>query len=124
MENILVTGGAGFIGSHLVKALVKHGYSVSIIDNLSRGNRQNIRELIQSVEFIESDIQDEEILKYSIKKADMVFHLSALSRVLPCINDPGLCFRNNTVSYTHLRAHETDSYLVCRLLLEKKKNET
>jgi UDP-glucose 4-epimerase len=95
MDNILVTGGAGFIGSHLVKALVEQGYSVSIIDNLSRGNRQNIKKSLQSVELIESDIQDEEILEYSIKKADMVFHLSALSRVLPCINDPGLCFRNN-----------------------------
>jgi UDP-glucose 4-epimerase len=95
MDNILVTGGAGFIGSHLVKALVKQGYSVSIIDNLSRGKRQNIRELIQSVEFIESDILNEEILEYSIKKADMVFHLSALSRVVPCINNPELCFKNN-----------------------------
>jgi UDP-glucose 4-epimerase len=95
MQNILVTGGAGFIGSHLVKVLVKQGHNVSIIDNLSRGNRQNIGELIQSVEFIESDIQDQKILEYCIKKADMVFHLSALSRVIPCINDPESCFRNN-----------------------------
>lgn len=95
MQNILVTGGAGFIGSHLVKALVYEGYSVTIIDNLSRGNQQNIRELIQSVDFIESDIQDEKILENCVIKTDMVFHLSAVSRVLPCINDPGSCFQNN-----------------------------
>jgi len=95
MHNILVTGGAGFIGSYLVKALVNEGYNVSVIDNLSRGNRQSLGDLIQSVNFIESDIQNEKILENSIEKTDMVFHLSAVSRVLPCIYDPGSCFQNN-----------------------------
>jgi UDP-glucose 4-epimerase len=97
MQNILVTGGAGFIGSHLVKTLVNQGYTVTIIDNNSRSNKQIIKELEHISCFIESDIQNDILLKNCIKKADAVFHLSAVSRVLPCIKNPETCFMNNII---------------------------
>jgi nucleoside-diphosphate-sugar epimerase len=61
MANCLVTGGAGFIGSHLVEALLARGDTVRVLDNLSSGNLQNLNGVINQIEFIEGDIRDEAI---------------------------------------------------------------
>ncbi|MBD3164408.1 SDR family NAD(P)-dependent oxidoreductase [Candidatus Woesearchaeota archaeon] len=78
----LVTGGAGFIGSHLVKQLIKEGYNVRVFDNLSR-TKNNIEELkeMKKVEFIQGDIRDKEAVAKSMKDVDYVFHEAAI-----CLN--------------------------------------
>ena len=82
MENILITGGAGFIGSHLVDRLAKNKFEITVIDNLKSGSLKNIENHIKNnrIEFIHSDIIEDEIENY-FKNIDTVFHLSANSRV-------------------------------------------
>lgn len=72
----LVTGGAGFIGSNLVKQLLADGHSVTALDNLSSGYRSNLSP-ITDVRFIEGDIRDEEAVAEAIKNCEVVFHLAA-----------------------------------------------
>lgn len=95
MGSILITGGAGFIGSHLVERLVKEGYRVILVDNLLRGNMNNLPRLLKDVEFVEGDIRNYELMDDIVRKVDTVIHLAALSRVMPSIENPELCFENN-----------------------------
>lgn len=78
-ELVLVTGGAGFIGSHLVEELVAKGYKVRILDVLSRGNLEYIQPLIDkgNVEFIDGDIRYNDVVDKSMKDVDYVFHEAA-----------------------------------------------
>jgi len=92
---VLVTGGAGFVGSHLVERLVKEGYRVILVDNLLRGNMSNLPRLLKDAEFVEGDIRNYELMDGIIRKVDTVIHLAALSRVMPSIENPELCFENN-----------------------------
>ncbi|NJD76621.1 MAG: SDR family NAD(P)-dependent oxidoreductase [Candidatus Methanoperedens sp.] len=94
-NKILITGGAGFIGSHLAEALVSNGYNVIVIDDLSRGKYENLNNIIDETEFIKGDITDFELMEDLIKKSDVIFHLAALSRVIPAIENPELCFKSN-----------------------------
>ena len=75
----LVTGGASFIGSHLVDALLARGARVRVVDNLSSGRLDNIRRHVQSgdVEFIEADLNDPHVAERSVKGINVVFHLAA-----------------------------------------------
>ncbi len=86
----LVTGGCGFIGSHLVDALVEAGHEIRVIDNLSTGHRQNIETHIArgAVDFIEADIQDSAAVARAISDRTHVFHLAALADIVPSINSP------------------------------------
>ena len=79
-NKILVTGGAGFIGSHLASELLKREHSVVIFDNLCSGKIANLREISEKTgfEFIEGDIRDESRLKAAFKGVDAVIHLAAL----------------------------------------------
>ena len=81
---ILVTGGAGFIGSHLVKALNKQGHDVIVLDDLSSGSKDNIPEV---VEFIQGDVRQADQLNLP-KKIDVVFHLAAQIDVPRSVKDP------------------------------------
>ncbi|OGY46994.1 MAG: hypothetical protein A2840_01980 [Candidatus Buchananbacteria bacterium RIFCSPHIGHO2_01_FULL_47_11b] len=81
----LVTGGAGFIGSNLVDELIKQNYDVTIIDNLSTGNKNNLN---PAARFIEADITNLEQIKPHFKGIDFVFHLAALPRVQESIENP------------------------------------
>jgi UDP-glucose 4-epimerase len=87
---ILVTGGAGFIGSHLCERLVGDGHEVSAIDNFSTGRASNLRSLIDSPNFrlIEGSILDTNILNPLVKKADYVFHLAAAVGVFNIVRNP------------------------------------
>lgn len=82
---VLVTGGAGFIGSHLVDKLVELGHSVLVLDNLSNGKKENIN---LKAEFHKVDICDFETMNLYFKGIDYVFHLAALPRVLISVEDP------------------------------------
>jgi len=79
--NFAVTGGAGFIGSHLVKHLVSEGHSVTVIDNMFRGQMTNLKGIQDKIDFLNLDILDYENLHKSIKDMDGVFHQSALTSV-------------------------------------------
>lgn len=85
MLKIIVTGGAGFIGSNLIEALIQGGHTVICIDNLSTGNKANIH---QRAEFKKIDIRDFGALKQAMKGVDYVFHLAALPRIQRSIKNP------------------------------------
>jgi len=86
----LVTGGAGFIGSHLCDALIKRGDSVVVLDNFSTGNRQNIDHLLSnaSFELIEGSILDTEIVDKAVASVDHVIHLAAAVGVFTIVDKP------------------------------------
>jgi UDP-glucose 4-epimerase len=97
MGRILITGGSGFIGSHLAERLVKEGYKVYIIDNLLRGNLINLSHVWDEIEFINGDIRNYQLMSNAVRKADIIIHLAAISRVMPSIKKPELCFEINTM---------------------------
>ena len=76
-----VTGGAGFVGSNLVKLLVKKGHDVSVIDNLHTGKLENLEEIRDKIEFKNIDIQDYHLMEQELKNIDGVFHQAALTIV-------------------------------------------
>lgn len=85
----VVTGGAGFIGSHMVDLLVKEGYKVTIIDNLANGRLENIQQHKGIVNFIQADIGDYSTnLDEYFEDVDYVFHYAALADIVPSINNP------------------------------------
>ena len=89
-ERVLVTGGAGFIGSHLVRELAKLGYEVRVLDNLSRGTLSSISGVLDSVEFIRGDIRDQGTVEAAVRGVDSVVHLAALIDVAESIEKPEL----------------------------------
>jgi UDP-glucose 4-epimerase len=86
-ERVVVTGGAGFIGSNLVKALVANGCAVTVLDNLSSGHRANLAAVPQ-VRFIAADIRDRDAVDTAIQGATVVFHLAASVGNKRSIDDP------------------------------------
>ena len=87
---ILITGGAGFIGSHLTDRLVADGHQISILDNLATGRKENLAEHLggKSVNFIEGSILDLPLLHGLIKETEYVFHLAAAVGVFNIVNHP------------------------------------
>lgn len=81
-NRVLVTGGAGFIGSHVVERCLREGYSVTVLDNLSQGKKQWVS---ADAKFVEGDILDLDLLRDLTHQVDGVFHLAAMSRVLPSV---------------------------------------
>jgi nucleoside-diphosphate-sugar epimerase len=84
----LVTGGGGFIGSHLAAQLLEHGYSVRVLDNFATGRRSNIDALGDDVELIEGDIQSYERVNKAVAGCEFVFHQAALPSVPRSVQDP------------------------------------
>jgi UDP-glucose 4-epimerase len=95
-KNVLVTGGAGFIGSHLVEELVKRGAKVTILDNFSSGNINNLRNVFANINIIYGDITNPFTCLNATCNKDMVFHLAALVSVSYSIQNPQLCYQINT----------------------------
>ena len=88
MRTYLVTGGAGFIGSHIADALVARGDNVRILDNLCTGNRENIASLESQIEFVQGDINDADLLGDLMQDVDCVFHQAALASVPLSLEKP------------------------------------
>ncbi len=86
----LVTGGAGFIGSHLVEALVGHGCDVTVLDNLASGNLANLARVQDKITFVKGDIKDDRTLSRVAKGCEVVFHLAAVVSVTQTVKDPVL----------------------------------
>lgn len=88
MRTFIVTGGAGFIGSHIATALVENGHAVRIVDNLCAGFTSNFKHIENDVEFIEADICDASALAKAFKGVDCIFHKAALASVPFSIEKP------------------------------------
>ena len=96
-KRVLVTGGAGFIGSHIVDQLLEQGHEVTIIDNLSTGRLANIAHCQDSVIFKEMDIRDFDSIKPVFNGIDIVFHIAALADIVPSIVDPRSYYTANVL---------------------------
>jgi UDP-glucose 4-epimerase len=88
MAVCLVTGGAGFIGSHIAQGLLEEGHTVRVLDNLCTGFRKNVDAISKDIEFFEGDICDESIVAQALKGVDTVFHQAALASVPLSIEKP------------------------------------
>ncbi|MEW6183489.1 MAG: SDR family oxidoreductase [Bacillota bacterium] len=97
MTAYLVTGGAGFIGSHIVEELVRKGERVRVLDNLSSGKKENLAHLTKSIEFIEGDITNTADVARSVEGVDYILHQAALASVDGSVRDPLL---TNAVNIT------------------------
>jgi UDP-glucose 4-epimerase len=104
----LVTGGAGFIGSSLVRALLARGDSVRVIDNFFSGKRENLADVAKDVELIEGDIRDEAALARALGGVELVFHEAAIPSVPRSLVDP-------------IASHEANATGTLKLLREAKR---
>ncbi len=89
MSQCLVTGGAGFIGGHIVRKLLEKGHGVRVLDNLSSGKLANLEEVAGQIDFVEGDICDVAAVERSMKAVDVVFHLAARASVPRSVAEPG-----------------------------------
>ncbi len=87
MAHYLVTGGAGFIGSHLTEELVRRGHRVRVVDSLITGKRSNL-DHIAGVEFVEGDLADLEVARAAVEGCEFVLHQAAIPSVPRSVNDP------------------------------------
>jgi len=87
-KGVLVTGGAGFIGSHLVDALVERGARVRVLDDLSTGTRENLAHLEGRIELVEGDVRDVDACRRACEGVELVFHQAALGSVPRSMADP------------------------------------
>ena len=101
---VLVTGGAGFIGSHLVDRLVKEGYRVRVIDNLSSGRLENIKHHIdaRTIELVIGDLKDPQTALKAVEGVDAVFHFAANPEVRVSTTNPEVHFNENVVATFNL----------------------
>lgn len=88
MAKYLVTGGAGFIGSHITEELVNKGEEVRVLDNFLTGKKENLTPFINKIEFIEGDIRNYDICNKSVEGIDFVLHQAALPSVPRSVSDP------------------------------------
>jgi UDP-glucose 4-epimerase len=100
----IVTGGGGFIGSHLCEKLVEMGHKVIVIDNFSIGRKSNLKKIKNKIKIYNKDISNFKSIKNLFKKVDNVFHLAALADIVPSIENPDDYFRVNvTGTYNILK---------------------
>lgn len=129
--NILVTGGAGFIGRWVVKRLLDDGHKVWALDDLSNGQVSNIEEFFDNpnfVEFIEGDIKDIDTLRRLFEyKFDICYHLAASINVQDSIDDPGTTFQNDTVGTFNVleqcRKHNTKIVFMSTCMVYDRAND-
>ena len=92
---IIVTGGAGFIGSHLTEKLLSMGADITVVDNFSTGRKDNLKDFIKKINVIEADISLEGEWQKCFQDADWVIHLAALADIVPSIENPRRYFESN-----------------------------
>ena len=95
--SVLVTGGAGFIGSHLAERLLREGHRVRVLDNLATGRRENLAGFGAEIELVEGDIRSYERVHNAVKDCELVFHQAALPSVPRSIQDPLTSHATNVI---------------------------
>ncbi len=98
----LVTGGAGFIGSHIVELLLERGESVRVLDNFSTGRRENLAGFSKKIELIEGDLRDTEAVRRAISNCSYVLHQAALPSVARSVQDPVTTHQVNVIGTINL----------------------
>jgi nucleoside-diphosphate-sugar epimerase len=98
----LVTGGAGFIGSHLIRRLIAEGVAVRVVDNLSTGNLSRLEDLRGSIEFVQGDLSDDRVSEDVTNGVDCVFHQAAVPSVQRSVRDPIATNRANVTATLNL----------------------
>ena len=98
----LVTGGAGFIGSHVAHRLVNDGHAVRVVDNLSTGDIRNLAHLEGKVEFLNADLTNAETCRRAVEGVDVVYHLAALPSVPRSMEDPWSSYHHNVTATMQL----------------------
>jgi UDP-glucose 4-epimerase len=93
--HVLVTGGAGFIGSHIVEELLQRGDKVRVLDNFSSGRRENLEALPGKPEILEGDLREVSTVKAALRDVEVAFHLAAFISVPQSMTDPETCFAVN-----------------------------
>src|SRR5205823_4781298 len=88
MPRCLVTGGAGFVGSHIVDALLTDGHDVRVLDNFSTGDPRNLFHVAREIEIVEGDLRSFERVLTAVRGCDVIFHQAALPSVPRSIQDP------------------------------------
>jgi nucleoside-diphosphate-sugar epimerase len=109
MSHYLVTGGAGFIGSHLVEELVRRGERVRVVDSLVTGHRENLAPVADRIEFIEGDLARPEVANASVIGVDYVLHQAAIPSVPRSVAEPVLCHRANVDATLNLLVASRDA---------------
>lgn len=106
MTKVLITGGAGFIGSHIVDRFIKDGHSVIVLDNLTTGKKEQVH---KKAKFIKSDIKNLEEIKKHFNGVDYVFHLASRARIQPSIKDPVPTFHDNIIGTLNVLLSSRDA---------------
>lgn len=99
---VLVTGGAGFIGSHVTHRLVEWGAHVTVLDNLSTGKKENITSILDRITLIEGDITNQETCMLAAQNQKIIFHLAALVSVPESLENPLACFKTNVLGTSNI----------------------
>ncbi|MBI1870332.1 MAG: SDR family oxidoreductase [Chlamydiae bacterium] len=102
MPHALVTGGAGFIGSHLSRALLEKGYRVRVFDNFSTGKKENLLGIENQVEIVKGDLADDQALLQAVRGIDTIFHLGAIPSVPRSLENPRQTHQANVVGTFNL----------------------
>ncbi len=102
LTRYLVTGGAGFIGSHIVRALLQKGADVRVLDNFSTGKRENLEGLTKGLEVLEGDLRDASRVTEAVRGVEVVFHEAAFVSVPQSMEEPSICFDVNVAGTASL----------------------
>ena len=119
----IVTGGGGFIGSHLVEKLVRNGHKVIVIDNFKIGKKKNLKSVYNKVKIINADIRNYKKISKFFKKIDHVYHFAALADIVPSIENPDEYYTTNVSgTYNVLKAsveNKIKRFILSRMMLKK-----
>jgi UDP-N-acetylglucosamine/UDP-N-acetyl-alpha-D-glucosaminouronate 4-epimerase len=107
--NVLVTGGAGFIGSHLAQGLVEAGHRVRVLDNLHAGRRANLSAVAADVEFVLGDCSDAIMAERACRGMDVVYHQAAVPSVARSVEDPASAHRNSATATLNMLVAARDA---------------
>jgi len=117
-KSVLVTGGAGFIGSHIVDRLISSGYSVRVLDDLSTGKLSNIDVHVKSgkIDFVKGNVRNASTVKTAVKDVDASIHLAAITSVPFSVENPNDTFETNVAGTLNLLS-SCAAEGVCKLVL-------